>query len=420
MGLESCFSVSIAAISYNTSMRRTAIFNLNLVILSSLGIILSYIKFSPCINQNFSGLSATSRGCYSDIPIFWSTHLLEVHLWPYQFTTLAGIEQVINPIEYPFLTGLVIWIISFVTLNPDTLGVNFFFINSLINSFLFIATVLLINKIKPKSSIYFALAPAVFFSIFINWDLYAVATTLLTIYFYDKNKLQLSAFFLATAVSFKFYPMVLIFAILIIGVRRKQIYNTVLFVLSTFMFFILINIIPILIDFKGWLYFYQVSLNRKGGSGSLWEFLALNGIEVKNLNYLAVLATFLTYLAIAVYFLKFHKEVNLATMAFLCVFAFVLFNKVYSPQFVIWLTSLAVFVLNRKIQKYLFVLWQFSELVFHFAVWRYLYWQGFGNKTSGISDQTFKWLIAFRVICLLLFAFSLILRNRNSQNELSG
>jgi hypothetical protein len=214
--------------------------------------------------------------------------------------------------------------------------------------------------------------------------------------------------------------MVLIFAILIIGIRRKQIYNTVLFVLSTFMFFILINIIPILIDFKGWLYFYQVSLNRKGGSGSLWEFLALNGIEVKNLNYLAVLATFFTYLAIAVYFLKFHEEVNLATMAFLCVFAFVLFNKVYSPQFVIWLTSLAVFVLNRRIQKYLFVLWQFSELVFHFAVWRYLYWQGFGNKTSGISDQTFKWLIAFRVICLLLFAFSLILRNRNSQNELSG
>ena len=395
------------------------IFNLNLVLLSSIGIILSYIKFSPCINQNFSGLSVTSRGCYSDIPIFWNTHLLEVHLWPYQFTTLVEIEQVINPIEYPFLTGLVIWIISFITLNPDSFGVSFFLINSLINSFLFIATVLLINRIKHRSSIYFALAPAVFFSIFINWDLYAVTTTLLAIYFYDKNKLQLSAFFLATAVSFKFYPMVLIFAILIIGVRRKQIYNTMLFILKTFMFFILINIIPIAIDFKGWLYFYQVSLNRKGGSGSLWEFLALNGIEVKNLNYLAVIATILTYLAIAIYFFKFHKEVNLANMAFLCVFAFVLFNKVYSPQFVIWLTSLAVLVLNGKIQKYFFVLWQFSELVFHFGVWRYLFWQGFGNKTSGISDQTFKWLIAFRVLCLLVFVTSLILSNRNSQKELS-
>jgi hypothetical protein len=401
-------------------MRRTAIFNLNLVLLSLFGIILSYIKFSPCINENFSGLAATSRGCYSDIPIFWSSHLLEAHLWPYQFTTLVGIEQIINPIEYPFLTGLVIWIISFITLNPDTFGVSFFLINSLINSFLFIATVLLINKIKPKSSIYFALAPAVFFSIFINWDLYAVATTLLAIYFYDKNKLLLSAFFLATAVSFKFYPIVLFFAILIIGVRRKQIYNTVLFVLQTFMFFILINIIPILIDFKGWLYFYQVSLNRKVGSGSLWEFLALSGIEVKSLNYLAVFATFLTYLVIAIYFFKFHEEINLATMAFLCVFAFVLFNKVYSPQFVIWLTALAVFVLNRNIQKYFFVLWQFSELVFHFAIWRYLYWQGFGNKTSGISDQTFKWLIAFRILCLLLFVSTLILRNRTSQKEFSG
>jgi uncharacterized membrane protein len=324
------------------------------------------------------------------------------------------IAQVINPIEYPFLTGLVIWIISFITLNPDSFGVGFFFINSLINSFLFITTVILINKIKPKSSIYFALAPAVFFSIFINWDLYAVLTTLISIYFYDKNKLQFSALFLAIAVSFKFYPVVLIFAILIIGIRRKEIYKTVFYIFNTVIFFIIINLIPVLINFKGWFYFYQVSFNRKGGSGSIWEFLALNGIEVKGLNYLAISATFLTYVAVALYFLKFHKDLNLASMAFLCVFAFVLFNKVYSPQFVIWLTSLAVLTLNKKIQKCLFGLWQFAEIIFHFAVWRYLYWQGFGNQTSGVSDQAFKWLIVFRILCLLLFASSLILRTRES------
>jgi uncharacterized membrane protein len=381
----------------------------NILLCSSLAILTSYFKFSYCIEQNFSGLSVTSHGCYSDLPIFWNTHLLEIHLWPYQFTSIAEVQQVINPIEYPFLTGFIAWLISFISPTPDDYGVGFFIVNSFFLSIIFVITNFLINRMRPNRYLFFAFAPAVFLSLFINWDMYPVFFTLLAVYFFDKNKFTRSSIFLAVAISFKFYPIVILFAIVIIGISRRNNLQAIKLILQTFIFFIIINLIPALIDFKGWSFFYEVSSTRGVGSGSIWEFLKLTNFEVPNLNFWAILATALTYLLLSINFLKFHDNLDLASMSFLFVFAFVLFNKVYSPQYVLWLTSLAVLVLQSKSQIKLFILWQFSEIVFHFGVWRYLYWQGFGQKIEGTSEQTFKWLILFRVLSLLVFALSIIL-----------
>ena len=394
-------------------MRQQRNSRFTLLIPGIIAIFLSYLKFGYCISENFSGLSATSHGCYSDIPIFWNTHLLEIHLWPYQITNIPEIQQVINPIEYPFLTGLFIWIFSFITPQPDNFGVNFFIVNSVFNSILFLLTLFVIYKIKPNNVKYFALAPAVFASLFINWDIFAVLTTLISIYFFDKNKRLYSSLFLAISISFKFYPIVLLFAVAIIGLKKKQFKQSFGFTVNTIIFFLIINIVPVLINFKGWFYFYQISSSRGVGSGSFWEFLNLNMIKITNLNLWAVGATVITFILMGIFLINSYCESNLASMSFLCVFSFILFNKVYSPQFVIWLASLAVLILREQRQIKAFIVWQFSELIFHFGVWRYLYWQGFGGKTSGVSDQMYKWLILFRILCLLLFVYTIIAKPKN-------
>ena len=54
-------------------------------------------------------------------------------------------------------------------------------------------------------------------------------------------------------------------------------------------------------------------------------------------------------------------------------FAFILFNKQYSMQYVIWLAALAVIALARLSQKrqlsllYIYVMWQASELAFQYS-----------------------------------------------------
>jgi hypothetical protein len=45
---------------------------------------------------------------------------------------------------------------------------------------------------------------------------------------------------------------------------------------------------------------------------------------------------------------------------------------VYSPQYVLWLTPLAVIALRNKKQLSAFWIWQGTELIYHLAIWQYL------------------------------------------------
>ena len=59
-------------------------------------------------------------------------------------------------------------------------------------------------------------------------------------------------------------------------------------------------------------------------------------------------------------------------MVFLTVAAFAVTNKVYSPQFVVWLIPLAVLARPRWRD---FLWWQAAEVIYFFAVWWYIIWQ---------------------------------------------
>ena len=60
---------------------------------------------------------------------------------------------------------------------------------------------------------------------------------------------------------------------------------------------------------------------------------------------------------------------RLAQLGFLVVAGFLLVNKVYSPQYVLWLLPLAVLARPRLRDQ---VIWQLSEVVYFASVWWYL------------------------------------------------
>ena len=63
--------------------------------------------------------------------------------------------------------------------------------------------------------------------------------------------------------------------------------------------------------------------------------------------------------------------VSLGTgVVFLTVAAFIMFNKVYSPQFVVWLIPLAALAWPKWKD---FLIWQLFEVLHFWAIWMYLY-----------------------------------------------
>lgn len=122
--------------------------------------------------------------------------------------------------------------------------------------------------------------------------------------------------------------------------------------------------------------------------GSPWYALSIVGVDLPGqaLNSLASGAFLLACAGIALLVLKADQPPRLAALAFLTVGAFVLTNKVYSPQYVLWVLPLAVLARPRWRDL---LIWQAAEVAYFVAIWWFLV--GYGTEDKGLHEG---WYVA--------------------------
>jgi len=97
-----------------------------------------------------------------------------------------------------------------------------------------------------------------------------------------------------------------------------------------------------------------------------------------------------------------RPSASVAQLAFLVIAAFALVNKVYSPQYALWLLPLAALARPRWPA---FLLWQVGEVIYFVAIWRYLLGYGQGELPAGaIGDVTYTAAIVIHVALTVFFA----------------
>ncbi len=96
---------------------------------------------------------------------------------------------------------------------------------------------------------------------------------------------------------------------------------------------------------------------------------------------------------------------RLAQLGFLIVAGFLLVNKVYSPQYVLWLLPLAVLARPRWRDL---LIWQAGELAYFMAVWWYL--GGYLAPASG-GDAGFYWVAVVLRIAAELYLVAMVVRD---------
>ncbi len=102
--------------------------------------------------------------------------------------------------------------------------------------------------------------------------------------------------------------------------------------------------------------------------------------------------------AVALLGLRAPQTPRLAQLGFLVVAGFLLVNKVYSPQYVLWLLPLAVLARPRWRDL---LIWQAGELFYLFAVWTYL--GGWLEEAVGGGAPVYDLAIWVRVAAQLYF-----------------
>ena len=274
--------------------------------------------------------------------------------------------------EYPVVTGAVMWTLAQITPGGDDATSNYFNLNIFFLALLFILISLIVFKMRPEFAYLTPLAPAAIASLYINWDLWAIISMLGAIYWFDRKKLDYSAIALGLSISTKFMPIFLLIPIALIFFRRNQISSAIRYLLIASATFAAINLPVFLTTPEGWLRFYQLNISRGPDWGSLWYAMSSLGINMPNTNYLSVLILLAGLAGIAIYVLELRYVPSLAALSFIVLATVMCASKVYSPQYVLWLTPLAVIALIDKRDLHAFWIWQGAELIYHIAIWQHL------------------------------------------------
>lgn len=355
-------------------------------------------------------------GQFSDIRGFYGLHFADgQHHWPFSTHTVLGAAAPIHPVEYPALTGLIMWFFSFFVKPAQLAWVEYFQLTAAVHVFLYAGTTYLIHKMAGKKwAIVFAISPAVLYSLNRNWDIWAIITMIWAIIYFEKGKTKLSAVLLAISIATKFFPLVLLFPIFIYYFREKNIKKFIEYFAYTIGAWILINLPFAIINFRGWSYFYEFSYQRGLGSASVFDIAGRIGIPLPNPDLTFYVLNLGIFALLGAYLLWSRTNVSLAESAFLTMFAFILFNKQYSMQYVIWLAALAVIAISRLSQKrqfsilYIYILWQTSELAFQYGFFQNILTSTYAGTTTPaspeISSTTFGVIGVIRYVLAVLFA----------------
>jgi uncharacterized membrane protein len=314
--------------------------------------------------------------CYSDVPFLLRNRGMADGIFPY--ASNAGE----HPLEYPVLSGLVMDASARLArlLSPDgeaALARTYFNLTVLVLLGFAVLTVWATARTTgaARDGLLVAAAPTLALAGTINWDLVAVAATALALLAWERGRrgaggwFWLVGVFLGLGTAAKLYPALLLGPILLLSVRERRWRRAAEVCAAAAGSWLVVNL-PVMIAYpEGWALFYRFNRERPAEFGSPWYALELLGHPVGSLNSVATGLLLIACAGVAALALRARPQPPLAALAFLVVAAFLLTNKVYSPQYVLWLLPLAVLAGLRLPEL---VVWQAVEVVYWSAIWAYL------------------------------------------------
>jgi uncharacterized membrane protein len=316
--------------------------------------------------------------CYSDIPILYGARGLDTGEFPY----LSGSGS--DVLEYPVLTGVFTYLAAMLTRMIGGGMLAFYAINVVLLGVAFAWTIVSTCRYvlrRPWDGLLLAMAPVVALSAFINWDLLAVALAAAAMAAWSARRPAWAGVLIGLAAAAKFYPLVRIGPVVLLCLRRGQVRALAPFLTGAVGAWLAVNLPIMLLNFEGWSRFYTFSRERGTDFGSPWYALSLGRVPIAadHINTYVTASLVIGLAGVVALALFSPTPPRLAQLALLTVGVFVLTNKVYSPQYVLWVLPFAVLARPRWRDL---LIWQLLETCYFLAIWWYLV--GFGTSDKGL------------------------------------
>ena len=315
--------------------------------------------------------------CYSDtVPLYGIEGLSDGHL-PYEHSWVEGAgtaNEHLRYMEYPVLTGffqyvnarLTVgwqWLAQRVPFVPTALPVVLYFDISafwLALAWLVVVWgVRLLRGHRPWDAALVALSPLVGVHAFTNFDTLAVACAVGGLLAFARGRPALAGVLLGLGGAFKLFPLMLLLPVFALAARRRDLRLGVVTTTSAALAWAAVNG-PIAWLFpQGWWEFFRLNQTRPADPDSLYfavsYFTGWAGFDgtlaagqaPTVLNAVTAGLFLLCCAGVVALAIKAPRPPRLASLAFLVIASFLLVNKVWSPQYSLWLVPLAVLALPR-------------------------------------------------------------------------
>jgi uncharacterized membrane protein len=341
---------------------------------------LHWVQKSPCRDGAWVDLKQYQYFCYTDVlALYYAEHLSD-----------GAVPYKDHPVEYPVVTGAFLGLLGLpihaIAEDSPTLnqGRAFYDVNAIALGALGVAAagaILALRRRRPWDAAMFAIAPGLFVSATVNWDLLVVALTVFAMVAWARRRPVLAGVLLAFAVSAKFYPVLLVGPMLLLAMRTERWRAFGTSVLAGVTAWLALNL-PVAIAWTAsWLRFWQFNSDRGIDWGTFWYigahfprgrgqyglswFIGLDQDPKHGaLNNLYIGLFIVACIGIAVLTMVAPRKPRLGQLVFLVVALFLVVGKVWSQQYVLWLIPLAVLARPRWGA---FLAWQAAELCYFAA-----------------------------------------------------
>ncbi|MEU6219648.1 glycosyltransferase 87 family protein [Streptomyces sp. NPDC047022] len=362
---------------------------------------LGMVQKLPCYDSGwfFGASSQYTHACYSDIPHLYQARGFADGRVPY-FDKLPGD---MSYLEYPVLTGVFMEIASW-PVQGGTLQAQeqmYWMVNA---GMLMVCAVVIavctarVHRRRPWDGLLVALAPAFALTATINWDLLAVALLAAAMLMWSRGRPLAFGVLIGLATAAKFYPFLVLGPLFVLCWRagKWREYGTA--VLGAVGAWIVVNLPVMLLAPEGWSKFYSFSQERAIDFGSVFLFISRwRNIEITTdaANASALVMMLVACAGIAAMTLTAPRRPRFAQLVFLIVAVFILTNKVYSPQYVLWLVPLAALARPRWRD---FLIWQACEVGYFLGIWMYLAYTTSADAHKGLPDDGYQVAIAVHLL----------------------
>lgn len=292
----------------------------------------------PPDQVNFNNYIFQHIGAYSDITSLWFRDQLWLHPAPYFDYR----------VEYPVGMAVLIWLIGFV--NSGVMPYLYATAAVMIASGLLV--IWLGHRFEGANMWLLALSPTLPLYIVLNWDMFSIVLTVAALLLFRRNRDGWGSFLLAAAVWTKFFPIVLLPLVLLDRVLKGRWRDATViggvFAAAT----ALING-PFALQIgpgglqirESWRFFFAFNQQRPR-EVNFWNFFDRLGLTLEQINFwsavllaagvaLIMLLMLISYRSSAVRPRDLLLPASLAAIGW-----FFFINKVYSPQYSLWLVVL--------------------------------------------------------------------------------